>query len=326
MGKGIFKTAVMGGFKREDVLAYIDEMDKRTSEYEKKLHAENLQLKKQTAAVESEKSALEKQLRELADKTQGLFDEKKALEEEKDALQKQFDALHEQDTGREEELDALRHDLLLARQQTETLRGALDKQQEQSALAGETAEKEINEEVVALRQRTEVAEGQVQQLTAQAGEKDQGLAALRKSLDDAQAELARREDDAEALRARVDDLEKQISAMGKSEEQIAKVMIEARVTADKMILDAQRRSRETEAACRERLHVLSASLDAFRGQMGNVRDRLHSYMQTADSMLEGVEEAAQRAGTALEAESREAAATAEDGQAPEDGADETRPQ
>jgi chromosome segregation ATPase len=46
MSKGMFKTSFMGGFKKGDVLSYIDEMDKMSREYEGKLHAEVEDLKK----------------------------------------------------------------------------------------------------------------------------------------------------------------------------------------------------------------------------------------------------------------------------------------
>jgi len=46
MGKGMFRTSFMGGFKKGDVLSYIDEMDKMSREYEGKLHTEVDELKK----------------------------------------------------------------------------------------------------------------------------------------------------------------------------------------------------------------------------------------------------------------------------------------
>jgi chromosome segregation ATPase len=117
MGKGMFKTCFFGGFKKGDVLSYIDEMDKMSREYEGKLHTEVDELKKALSSTNTIKTdsdsgnkkieaALESANKQLAD-----------FEEKKGSLENEISNINMNVLQKNLELDNLRHENLMLQQQ-----------------------------------------------------------------------------------------------------------------------------------------------------------------------------------------------------------------
>lgn len=222
MDEGLFKTAAVGGFKKSDVLAYIDEMDSRSKENEKKKNDEINKLKKQLEESGAKYSELEAKAKELENVIE---QEKKASAEivaQKKELSDEIDLYKSEMTKKDETIDNLRRDALLLRQSINETHGDVSK-------------------------------------------KDAEIANLKKQ---------------------TDELTGKVAEMNRSEDQISRVMLEARNTADKMISDARQECENVKNQAYDKLHNLSGIVASYQREIVTIREHLNSFFSTSDGMLE----------------------------------------
>ncbi|MDR3645586.1 MAG: hypothetical protein P4M02_10975 [Clostridia bacterium] len=224
MGKGIFKASFVGGFRRNDVLSYIEEMDKRSSEYENKLQAENQQLQKDVASANAARAGLEKQVAEFTSNLERAMTERADAESGRRALQAEIDNLSKAVAQKNTELDSLHHDQLVDRQKI----GGLE--DELAVLRGE----------------------------------------------------------AESRRQQYEELNERLAQTARTQEQIARVMIEARVSADKMVSEAKLEAQRSEKESHERLHALAQGLSPLYDGADLIRERLRDFFDSSDELLKGL--------------------------------------
>ena len=104
-GEHIFRTAVVGGFNRQDVLDYIEAATRENRE---------------------KAAALQKELQALRAERETLRQEKTALEQQAEALRKETDKLRKTGTDRGAELGQVQAELVREREQREALQRELD--------------------------------------------------------------------------------------------------------------------------------------------------------------------------------------------------------
>ena len=104
-GEHIFRTAVVGGFNRQDVLDYIEAATRENRE---------------------KAATLQKELQALRAERETLRQEKAALEQQAEALRKETDKLRKTGTDRGAELGQVQAELVREREQREALQRELD--------------------------------------------------------------------------------------------------------------------------------------------------------------------------------------------------------
>ena len=140
MGKGMFRTSFMGGFKKGDVLSYIDEMDKMSREYEGKLHAEVDELKKALNSTNTLKTDFD--------------DGAKKIESALDAANKQISELIEEKSTLENEISNNNMIVLQKNMEIDNLTNEnLSLQQQLKSIS--TLSRVKDEEFIALKQQND---------------------------------------------------------------------------------------------------------------------------------------------------------------------------
>lgn len=111
-GEHAFRTAVVGGFNRQDVLNYIENTVRESRE---------------------KTAALQKELQLLKEEREKLLQKKTALEHQNEALRKESDRLRKTGTDQGAELGEVQAALTLEREQRESLQKELDGYKDQCA-------------------------------------------------------------------------------------------------------------------------------------------------------------------------------------------------
>lgn len=218
--EGLFKTAV-GGFKKEDVLNYIDKQD---AEFHKK------------------ESELREQLRAVASQ----------LEQEK-----------QERTSLEEKVTGLTQSLEQENQKTGTLASRLCEAEEKAEqIAADSS-----------RLRTES-----ERLSAENRK-------LRQDADFARSEL-------NVKNSTIEDLRSAIGRVENTQDRISRVLIEAQVTADRMIASARAKSATLIAEAQRQCEGLLAASDAFRSDVAALRQNVGSAAEKMNETLRALEEEA----------------------------------
>lgn len=244
MEKGVFKTSVMGGFKKEDVLSYIEESDRRYDEQARALDEKNHLLQRELDESKKDFAKKDALIAELSTRLEKALSEKKETEEGRASLQNELNVLRTDTAKKNLEIDSLHQDLLGERQKT--------------------ADYE-------------------KRLSAMGGEADRQTQTLR-------------------------ELESRLGKTAKTEDQIARVMIEARVSADKMLEDARLSAKRAAEDSAESLHALSRKIEPLCGALDELREKLRDFCGLADQTL------GETADAAKSLTEQFAGAAAEDGQ------------
>lgn len=216
--EGLFKTAV-GGFKKEDVLNYIDKQD---AEFHKK------------------ESELHEQLRGIASQLEQEKQERAALEEKVTGLTQSLEQENQQNAA------------LTAR-------------------LGETEEKAAQAAADFGRLRAEN-----ERLAAESRK-------LRQDADCARSELTVKNSTIEDLRAAIGRVEN-------TQDRISRVLIEAQVTADRMIASARAKSAILISEAQRQCEGLLVASDAFRGDIAVLRQNVGDAAEKMNETLRTLEE------------------------------------
>jgi chromosome segregation ATPase len=246
MDEAIFKTSVMGGFKKDEVLKFIDELDAKHKAREEELS------KKIEELSESLSSAEEKN---------GEFEAKEMLLEDAIAAEKEENNLLGETVG---QLTA----------QLQTLRGE----------AEENARREKS------------LKGEIDWLKTQ--------------LRDAADEQAVKDSVIEGLENDVRQLQDEIERFGDSEEKIARVLMDARYTADKILKDARENADTELEKAQSKIDVLASKVKEFKDAINRIREDYADFSASVDGVLVAIVESAQN----IEDEFRDAAAEQADGE------------
>lgn len=224
MNEGLFKTA-LNGFKKADVLHFIDDLD---SSHRKKEQELNSQIEKLTAELKEKSEANSK----LESDLQGALNESAVQKTQSETLEVE---LH-------------------------SARGSIDELQ--LALQGRGSEiDELRGELLSAQQKIKIANDEVY-------EKDRRINDLLGEMAEQQATLQK---------------------LNKTEDQIGRVMLEARSMADKTVEDARRVSEGMLSTAGERVQTLAEGVGDFKSRVVSLHGTTKEFLEMSQRMLEQIE-------------------------------------
>lgn len=224
MDKGLFKTSVFGGFKKADVLSFIEEETRSAGEKEKRLR-EDLEKTRSELNAERENS------KKLAESNAQL----------EKSLEKAGSDIRESD-------------------------------EQKHRLVDEIALKEND-----LRQKN----GEMENLRRE-------TLLLRQKLNDSASELLQKETDISALKKQKDALEHKLADVSQTEEQIARVMIDARRWADSILFQARQKADEVQKEACEGVKSIAEAIKGFDTQVGDLKGKTESFGELSGTLLDTV--------------------------------------
>lgn len=274
MGNGMFKGSFLGGFKKKDVLNYIEELESGNKEREDRLAGEKNMVSRQLEELKKSSSAYAEKIRVLESGVESANAATVGAVEEKQRFTEELDRMKEELANKSAQLDIATHDKLLLTQRAEAL--SLD-------------------------------------LT----DAQQGLIDLKQELEGLQQEIAGLHEERDALRAK-------LIEENRDGEQIAKVMLDARKSADAMMDEAKNRSDKMLSEAKtesdkmrtqtvDTIHKLSESVASFGKEALLIREQMLSFVERSDSALSALSEDAENVRSRLENAGSEVAVPTPDG-------------
>ena len=266
-GVETFRTAVFGGFRKNEVLEYLDSLMAETEQLRKSKKELELKLEDRESKLEQERRRAEEMEKLLgeADKEMAevkeLFDELDAQAEENDRLNTELDT-------RNGECDKLKTELNAQIKECDNLKCEL-----QELWKERTDNKQLQEEYERLLQEKKLQE--------------QSLAGRKPQIENSETKIRYRELCRE-LEERINDYDKRKNA-------VSDVLVNARMEAEQILAEANSRATFTLRQAERQKQAAEAMVQRFAtqniGQMKLIKQQLEANLDILSSVYQGVEQA-----------------------------------
>ena len=277
-GVETFRTAVFGGFRKNEVLEYLDSLMAETEQLRKSKKELELKLEDRESKLEQERRRAEEMEKLLgeADKEMAevkeLFDELDAQAEENNRLNTELDT-------RNGECDKLKTELNAQIKECDNLKCEL-----QELWKERTDNKQLQEEYERLLQEKKLQE--------------QSLAGRKPQIENSETKIRYKELCRE-LEERINDYDKRKNA-------VSDVLVNARMEAEQILAEANSRATFTLRQAERQKQAAEAMVQRFAtqniGQMKLIKQQLEANLDILSSVYQGVEQA--RTGLSQSLESR----------------------
>ncbi|NBJ98341.1 hypothetical protein D5282_13705 [bacterium 1xD8-48] len=266
-GVETFRTAVFGGFRKNEVLEYLDSLMAETEQLRKSKKELELKLEDRESKLEQERRRAEEMEKLLgeADKEMAevkeLFDELDAQAEENNRLNTELDT-------RNGECDKLKTELNAQIKECDNLKCEL-----QELWKERTDNKQLQEEYERLLQEKKLQE--------------QSLAGRKPQIENSETKIRYRELCRE-LEERINDYDKRKNA-------VSDVLVNARMEAEQILAEANSRATFTLRQAERQKQAAEAMVQRFAtqniGQMKLIKQQLEANLDILSSVYQGVEQA-----------------------------------
>jgi len=266
-GVETFRTAVFGGFRKNEVLEYLDSLMAETEQLRKSKKELELKLEDRESKLEQERRRAEEMEKLLgeADKEMAevkeLFDELDAQAEENNRLNTELDT-------RNGECDKLKTELNAQIKECDNLKCEL-----QELWKERTDNKQLQEEYERLLQEKKLQE--------------QSLAGRKPQIENSETKIRYRELCRE-LEERINDYDKRKNA-------VSDVLVNARMEAEQILAEANSRATFTLRQAERQKQAAEAMVQLFAtqniGQMKLIKQQLEANLDILSSVYQGVEQA-----------------------------------
>ena len=266
-GVETFRTAVFGGFRKNEVLEYLDSLMAETEQLRKSKKELELKLEDRESKLEQERRRAEEMEKLLgeADKEMAevkeLFDELDAQAEENNRLNTELDT-------RNGECDKLKTELNAQIKECDNLKCEL-----QELWKERTDNKQLQEEYERLLQEKKLQE--------------QSLAGRKPQIENSETKILYRELCRE-LEERINDYDKRKNA-------VSDVLVNARMEAEQILAEANSRATFTLRQAERQKQAAEAMVQRFAtqniGQMKLIKQQLEANLDILSSVYQGVEQA-----------------------------------
>ncbi len=266
-GVETFRTAVFGGFRKNEVLEYLDSLMAETEQLRKSKKELELKLEDRESKLEQERRRAEEMEKLLgeADKEMAevkeLFDELDAQAEENDRLNTELDT-------RNGECDKLKTELNAQIKECDNLKCEL-----QELWKERTDNKQLQEEYERLLQEKKLQE--------------QSLAGRKPQIENSETKIRYKELCRE-LEERINDYDKRKNA-------VSDVLVNARMEAEQILAEANSRATFTLRQAERQKQAAEAMVQRFAtqniGQMKLIKQQLEANLDILSSVYQGVEQA-----------------------------------
>ncbi len=266
-GVETFRTAVFGGFRKNEVLEYLDSLMAETEQLRKSKKELELKLEDRESKLEQERRRAEEMEKLLgeADKEMAevkeLFDELDAQAEENNRLNTELDS-------RNGECDKLKTELNAQIKECDNLKCEL-----QELWKERTDNKQLQEEYERLLQEKKLQE--------------QSLAGRKPQIENSETKIRYRELCRE-LEERINDYDKRKNA-------VSDVLVNARMEAEQILAEANSRATFTLRQAERQKQAAEAMVQRFAtqniGQMKLIKQQLEANLDILSSVYQGVEQA-----------------------------------
>ncbi len=266
-GVETFRTAVFGGFRKNEVLEYLDSLMAETEQLRKSKKELELKLEDRESKLEQERRRAEEMEKLLgeADKEMAevkeLFDELDARAEENNRLNTELDT-------RNGECDKLKTELNAQIKECDNLKCEL-----QELWKERTDNKQLQEEYERLLQEKKLQE--------------QSLAGRKPQIENSETKIRYRELCRE-LEERINDYDKRKNA-------VSDVLVNARMEAEQILAEANSRATFTLRQAERQKQAAEAMVQRFAtqniGQMKLIKQQLEANLDILSSVYQGVEQA-----------------------------------
>lgn len=219
---------MVGGFRKSDVLEFVDQLDAHYKQQEQQLNQTIEKTREDFKKSEEENGRLREQVKDFEAELEIQKENIRVLQDQKRETDAEISRLTEESDRKDREIDSQRSGNLLL----------------QHRLASSNQE---------------------------SGEKDQKISEL--------------EGKVEALQATIEN-------KNKTEDQIGRVMLEARSAADRMIDEANAKSRQIVQQAYDKIGGLTGDVREFKQKVTGIHESTKEFFQTVDSMLNAIEESA----------------------------------
>ena len=260
-GVETFRTAVFGGFRKNEVLEYLDSLMAETEQLRKSKKELELKLEDRESKLEQERRRAEEMEKLLGEADKEMFDELDAQAEENNRLNTELDT-------RNGECDKLKTELNAQIKECDNLKCEL-----QELWKERTDNKQLQEEYERLLQEKKLQE--------------QSLAGRKPQIENSETKIRYKELCRE-LEERINDYDKRKNA-------VSDVLVNARMEAEQILAEANSRATFTLRQAERQKQAAEAMVQRFAtqniGQMKLIKQQLEANLDILSSVYQGVEQA-----------------------------------